>query len=152
MVTNPLQIEEVRLMLRQTAARHLPRLFLRKPRLVHPFDDRPHRRRRVFIDIHKPPFLVRRNVADRRLPDLGPRIKNRHPFKHPIRRMMLAAHPHVPHLPPRIHLLHQLRNLHIVELRIAPVRLRLHIVPPHVLLPLAEQPRRLVRHRTRLTR
>src|SRR5438132_8536549 len=36
-------------------------------------------------------------------------------------RSVLAAHPGVPHLPARIHLLHQLRHLHVVELRVPAV-------------------------------
>src|SRR5207237_8770236 len=86
-------------------------------------------------------------------PRLAPRrasIEDRHPFKPPVRRMVLAAHPQVPHLPARVHLLDHLRDLHVVELRIPAIGLGLHVVPPHVLLSLREQPRGLVRHRTGL--
>ncbi len=150
-VTDPLQIEEIRFMLRQAAAGHLPGFFFREPCLIDAFHNRPHRRRGVFVNVHEAPLLVRRNVADRRLPDLGAGIKDRHPFEHAVRRMVLAAHPHVPHLAARIDLLDQLRDLHVVELWIAPVRLRFHVVPPHVFLPFGEQPRRLICHRTGLT-
>ncbi len=152
MVTNTLEIEEVGFMLRQTAALHSPGFFLGEPGLVNAFHNGPHRRGRVLVNIHKPPLLVRRNVADRGLPHFGARIENRHPFEHAIRRMVFAAHANVPHLSAWIDLLDQLRDLHIVELRIPPIRLGLHIVPPHVLLAFGEQPCRLVRHRTRLTR
>ena len=97
-VADPLEIEEERLMLRQTAARHLPRFVPREPGLVDAFHEGAHRGRRILIDIHEPPLLVRRDVADRRLADLGPRVENGHPFEHPVGRMVLASHPHVPHL------------------------------------------------------
>src|SRR5215472_7036580 len=151
-VTDPLEIEKERFMLRQTAARQAPRLLLAEARLVDPFDQGPHRGRRVFINIDEPPLLVRRDIPNRRLADLDPRVENGHPLKHPIGRMVLAAHPHVPHLPPRVHLLDELGDLHVVELRIPPVGLGLHVVPPHVFLALRKQPGRLVRHRTGLTR
>src|SRR6476620_1699259 len=135
-VTDPLQVEEERLMLRQAAALELPWLVPREPGLIDAFHNGPHRRSRVLVDIHEPPLLVRRNVPDRGLPDLGAGIENGHPFEHPVRRMVLAAHPHVPHLSARVHLLDQLRDLHVVELWIAAVRLGLHVIPPHVLLAL----------------
>ena len=138
-------------MFRQAAAGHLPRFFFREAGLIDAFDNGPHRRRRIFIDIHKPPFLVRGNVADRRLADLRPGIKNGHPLEHAIGRMVFPAHADVPHLSARIDLLDELRDFHIVELRIPAVGLGFHVVPPHVLLAFGEQPGRLVRHGTGLT-
>src|SRR2546430_7193006 len=122
----------------------------RPPLFIFPAPRPPHRRRGVLVDVPDPPLLVRRDIPDRRLPNLGPGVEDREPLEHPVRRMVLAAHPGVPYLAPRIYLLHQLRHLHVVELRVPAVGLGLHVVPPHVLLPLAEQPRRLVRHRTGL--
>ncbi len=151
-VTNPLQVEEEGLMLRQGAALHLPRFIPREPGLIDAFDQGAHRRGRVLINVDEPPFLVRRDVADRRLANLGPGIKDRHPFEHPVRCMVLAADPHIPHLPAGIDLLNQLRDLHIVELRIPAVGLGLHVVPPHILLALREQPGGLIRHRAGLAR
>ena len=146
MVTNALEIEEVGFMLRQATALHPPRFFFRKTGLVNAFHNGPHRRRRVFVNIHKPPFLVCRNVPDRCLTNFGPSIKDRHSFKHAIWRMVFATHANVPHLSAGIHLLDQLRDLHVIELWIATIRLRFHIVPPHVLLAFGEQPGGLVCH------
>src|SRR6476660_7929779 len=120
-VTDPLQIEEERLMLRQTAALELPRFIPREAGLVDAFHDGPHRGRRILVDVHKPPLLVRRNVPDRRLTDLGAGVEYGHAFEHPVRRMVFAADPHVPDLSARVHLLDQLRNLDVVELRIPAV-------------------------------
>ena len=92
-VTDPLQIEEVRLMLRQAAAGHLPGLFLREAGFIEAFHNGPHRRRRIFINIHKPPFLVRGNVANGGLADLRPGIKNGHALEHAIGRMVFPARP-----------------------------------------------------------
>src|SRR3989454_10278308 len=66
---------------------------------------------------------------------------------------MFLAPPRVfPSLPPRIPLPPNPPPLRVVDLRVPAVGLGLHIVPPHVLLPLREQPRGLVRHRTGLAR
>ena len=150
-VADPLEIEEERLMLRQTAARHLPGFVPGEAGLVDAFDEGPHRGRRILIDVHEPPLLVRRDVADRRLADLGPGVENGHPFEHPVGGMVLPSHPDVPHLSARVHLLDELGDLHVVELGVPAVGLGLHVVPPHVFLPLGEEPGRLVRHRTGLT-
>jgi len=152
MVTNALQVEEIRFMFRQAAAGHFPRFFFREPGFVNAFHNGPHRRRRIFIDVHEPPFLVGRDVPNGRLANFGPGVKDGHPFKHPIGRMVFAAHPHVPHLAPGVDLFDELRDFHVVELGIAPIGLGFHVVPPHVFLPFGEQPRGLIRHRTGLTR
>src|SRR5512135_3698594 len=68
-VANPLEIEEERLMLRQTAPREPPGLVSGKAGSVDALDQRAHRGRGILIDIHEPPLLVRRNVPDRRLAD-----------------------------------------------------------------------------------
>src|SRR6185295_13555423 len=49
-VTDPLQIEEERLVLRQTAPRHLPRFVPREARLVDPLHQGPHRGGRILIN------------------------------------------------------------------------------------------------------
>src|SRR6185436_871108 len=82
-VTDPLQIEEERLVLRQTAPRHLPRFIPREARLVDPFHQGAHRGGRILINIPEPPLLVRRDIADRRLPHLRPRDEYGHPFEPP---------------------------------------------------------------------
>ncbi len=66
--------------------------------------------------------------------------------------MVLAAHADVPDLSAWIDLLDELGNLDVVELRIAPVGLGLHVVPPHILLALREEPGRLIGHTTGLAR
>src|SRR5207302_5035043 len=109
-IADPLQVEEERLVLRQTGPLALPRLRRREPRLVVAIHQAAHTRRRVLVDVHEAPFLVRRDVADRRLPDLGPRIEDRKAFEHAVWRMVLAPHAGVPHLSARVHLLHQLRH------------------------------------------
>jgi hypothetical protein len=150
-VTDPLQVEEIRLMFRQAAAGHPPGFFFREAGFIDAFDNCPHRGRRIFIDIHKTPFLVRGNVANGGLADLRPGIKNGHALEHAIRRMVFPAHADVPHLPPGIDLFDELGDFDIVELRIPAVRLGLHVVPPHILLAFGEQPGGLVRHGTGLT-
>src|SRR5205807_7160251 len=74
-IADPLQVEEERLVLRQTGALALPRLRRREPRLVVAIHQAAHTRGRVLVDVHEAPFLVRRDVADRGLPDLGARLK-----------------------------------------------------------------------------
>jgi hypothetical protein len=104
-VTDPLQVEEERLMLRQAAAGEAPRFIPREAGLIDALHQGAHRGRGVLVDIDEPPFLVRRDIADRRLAHFGAGVENGHPFEHPIGRMVLAADPHVPHLPARVHLL-----------------------------------------------
>jgi hypothetical protein len=128
MVTDPLEIEEEGLVLRQTAARHLPGFVPREAGLVDAFYQGAHQGRRILIDVHKPPFLVRGNVPDRRLANLGARVENGHPFKHPVRSVMLPSHSDVPHLFPGVHLFDELGNLHVVELGMPTIGLALHVV------------------------
>jgi hypothetical protein len=149
-VADALEVEEEGLVLRQRAALHLPRLVPREAGLVDAFHQGAHRGGRILVDVDKAPFLVGGNIADRRLAHFGAGVEDRHPLEDAIGGMVLAAHPHVPHLPARIDLFDQLRDLHVVELRIAAVGLGLHVVPPHVLLALGEEPGGLVGHRTGL--
>src|ERR687898_3679003 len=66
-VTDPLQVEEERLMLRQAAAGEAPRFIAREAALIDAFHQGAHRGRGVLVDIDEPPLLVRGDVADRRL-------------------------------------------------------------------------------------
>src|SRR5438105_9450358 len=62
--SDPLEIEVERLVLRQTAPRHLPGLVPGEAGLVDPFDEGPHRGRRILIDVHEAPLLVRRRSEE----------------------------------------------------------------------------------------
>src|SRR5260370_871241 len=83
------------------------------------------------------PPRLRLEIAPQRprtLPPAG--VKDLHPPHPPLRLWLLRAPPGLPHRPARIPLPPHRRPLPVVDRRVPAVGLGLHVVPPHVLLPL----------------
>jgi hypothetical protein len=128
MIADTCQVEEPHLVLRQlnVAAELAGRLKVIA-------------RRRVFVNIRRTPFIVGRQVTQRLLGSIEARfllggVKDGHAVEHAVRLVIRVFLSGVPDLSARIGFFQHRQQLGVPVLRVAPVWLRLDIVPPHELL------------------
>src|SRR5690606_35156151 len=111
--------------------------------------------RGVLVDVRMAPFVVRRQVAERaaravRTWILLRGLENRHAVEGAVGALLRVGWRSSPDLASGVRLLEHVEELRVPLARVAAERLRLHVVPPHELLPLREGPGALAGHRAGL--